>query len=182
MDNIFELLIFLFVIYSVVSSIFKQKKQPNKKNPQTYQDYNKGDEVEAPMKKNDEVLEELFGFKIPKDYQQKTQPQPKKNESLETSSWDPESEFDKKIRTRETLTKREVEKINKIPNFSMEQITKLEAKAKKKIKDDILFKPATVKKDTNKRNTLITDKLRDSTNLRDAVILTEVLKKPKALR
>ncbi|MBX3008151.1 MAG: hypothetical protein KF816_09010 [Melioribacteraceae bacterium] len=182
MDNIFELLIFLFVIYSVVSSIFKQKKQPNKKNPQDYQDNDDGDIIVSPSNKNVEVLEDLFGFKIPKDYQQKPKPQTQRSESLETSSWDPESEFEKKINTRETLIKREIEKINKIPNFSIEQINQLEAKAKKKVKDDLLFKPATVKKDTNKRNTLITDKLRDSTNLRDVVILTEILKKPKALR
>ncbi|MGK9368978.1 hypothetical protein ACSSWA_08745 [Melioribacter sp. Ez-97] len=92
MDSLFEILIMLFLINSVVSSIFAARKKSETSN--------KGEESSS----SPDLLEDLFGIKLP----QQTQ-----NE--DTISWDPEKEFDDyKEPVKATQTKKETEFINPV--------------------------------------------------------------------
>ncbi|AFN75696.1 hypothetical protein MROS_2466 [Melioribacter roseus P3M-2] len=99
MDSLFEILIMLFLIYSVVSSIFAARKKSESSD--------EGEENSSPESSPD-LLEDLFGIKTP----QQTQ-----NEN--TISWNPEKEFDnykESVKTAQTKIETEfkspVKKVN----------------------------------------------------------------------
>ncbi len=186
MDNIFEIIVFFFVIYSILGSIFGKKK-PKKTNipsepmkPQTI--YKRQDDNKVVLKKsqnNQDILEELFGIKLPKtdnDYEnhnvEKTSP------DLEHSTWDPQKEFEQKVLTREKYEYRNIEKV--IPDIDYDHQNSLEI-SKKKIKTAITnhyeYKVISFEKARK-----IKEKLADKESIKELFVISEIIGKPKALR
>lgn len=184
MDNIFELIIFFFVIYSILSSLFgKKKKKPQteqRKKPVQYRSKPEPQQrTQTSQQSNKDILEELFGFKIP---QPESEPQSsrseKYNENLEYSSWDPEKEFEKKVKQRESIEYRNIEK--DIPDINYDKVASLEKKQIVKTKSSVQAYEAI--KSTNKRAAGLRKKLNNPESFRDLFIVSEIINKPKALR
>lgn len=99
MDNIIELIIFLFIVYSIFSSFFGKKKPQQK--PQSEIPRNRPTEgvPKRTSSRQDsiETLEELFGFKLPKTDDEFPQYKQTSTKQTETTSWDPEQEFRTKV-------------------------------------------------------------------------------------
>jgi hypothetical protein len=183
MDNLFELIIFFFVIYSIISSLFGKKKKPQtqqRKKPVQYRSKPEVDTKTSTAKpSNKDILEELFGFKIP---QPETEPQSTRNEkydeNLEYSSWDPEKEFDKKVKQRESVEYRNIEK--DVPDINYDKEVSLEKK--KLTRPKSVFQEYETIKKINKKAIGLRNKLRNPETFRDMFIISEIINKPKALR
>jgi len=184
MDNIIEIIVFFFVIYSILGSVFGKKKPQQKKNQQPYKQ-------PVPQKRSgslrtqtsrqqssQDILEELFGFKIPKPEENTYYTQKQQSEDLEYQSWDPEKDFKKKVEQKEKIEYRNIEK--QIPDINYDKIAALET-AQKKLKP---AEPLTLpqKKEVSLRTLELKKKLRDPKTLRDLFLISEILGKPRAMR
>jgi hypothetical protein len=187
MDNLFEIIIFFFVIYSVLGSLFGKKKQQNtqKQNQQhrrkpspTYS--RKVPETSVPKKpSSQDILEELFGMKLPKTEKDTGYSERSSNDNLEYMSWDPQKDFEKKVEQKEKYEYRNIEK--KIPDINYDKIAALEVE-QKRIKSAQSVYAYTAKKKIDRRTSEIKNKLRDPRTIRDLYLISEILNKPKALR
>lgn len=186
MDNIIEIIVFFFVIYSILGSIFgKKKKRRTNDSPEPRDQkisYKRYDEKKVVFKKpsaNQEILEELFGIKIPKtesDYG--TRNVEAESRDLENTSWDPEKEFEQKVTAREKYEYRNIEK--DVPNVDYDKLTSLEGtKRRSKTVSQIHYdyKVVTYGKAKKLREKLLTNQ-----SVKELFLVTEILNKPKALR
>ncbi len=183
MDNIIELIIFLFIVYSIFSSFFGKKKPQQK--PQSEIPRNRPTEgvPKRTSSRQDsiETLEELFGFKLPKTDDEFPQYKQTSTKQTETTSWDPEQEFRTKVSQRETKVNQQVEK--PLPNINYDKLDLLEARSKRKfVKPSI--KTSEQKKEflPNARAKDIRKKLENPATIREMILISEILNKPKALR
>ncbi|MDQ7816048.1 MAG: hypothetical protein RDU14_03420 [Melioribacteraceae bacterium] len=185
MDNIIEIIIFFFVIYSVLGSLFGKKKRQNKQPQQqkrkpapTYS--RRVPETSVPKKpSSQDILEELFGMKLPRTEENSGYSDKRQDDNLEYQSWDPQKDFEKKVAQKEKYGYRNIEK--KIPDINYDKITALE-NAQKKINSAKSVLAYTEKKKIDKRTSEIKKKLRDPRTIRDLYLISEILNKPKALR
>lgn len=186
MDNIIEIIVFFFVIYSILGSLFGKKKKQQKAGPSEKplpdipRQTRRVPQTRSPQRpSSQDILEELFGLKIPKPEENDQYSQPEYQENLEYQSWDPEKDFKKKVEEKEKYEYRNIEK--EYADVNYDKISTLE-KTKKKPK------PVTIKKETlptvslNKRTVEIRQKLRDPQSIRDLFIISEIINKPRALR
>jgi hypothetical protein len=183
MDNIIEIIVFFFVIYSILGSIFGKKKTQQKKNQQQYKrpvpQQRRTTTRRAPSQQSSQdILEELFGFKIPKPEENTGYSTTNQADNLEYSSWDPEKDFQKKVEQRQNYEYRSIEK--EVPDVNYDKIATLEtAKRKVKISDPIVQKN---KKEIFKKTIEIKQKLREPRTVRELFLISEILSKPRALR
>lgn len=185
MDNIFEIIVFFFVIYSILGSIFGKKK-PKKTNipsepmrPQTI--YKRQDDNKVVLNKspnNQDILEELFGIKLPKTDDHEIQNVEKTSPDIEHSTWDPQKEFEQKVQTREKYEYRNIEKV--IPDIDYDYQNSLEISRKQiktAIKSHYDHKVISFEKARK-----IKEKLTDKESIKELFIISEIIGKPKALR
>jgi len=183
MDNIFEILIYLFIIISFISSFLKKKKQ--KQKPPVRQqpvDENYQSEVATPQtqtKGDYEILTELEDFfKVGEESttekesipQQKTEPATTMEEHVKTDSWHAPTESEH-VMDRWERKKSEVQKIMSSVDSATEQ------KA-------AMFEESLGKKETA-YSTLalaVKSKMKNPSRLKEFIIFSEILGKPKALR
>lgn len=178
MDNIIEIVVFFFIIYSILSSFLGKKK----KSPYKVPDNQTGDvkQKTSPNRESIETLEELFGFKFPKTEDEFPTAQTKsKPERIENISWDPEKDFQQKISKRESFSNRNIEKT--VPDINYDKTPSYTSASKRKIsKTDV--KQTKAKIVENKKVIEIRKKLAEQNSIKEAIILSEILNKPKALR
>lgn len=185
MDNIFEIIIFFFVIYSVLGSLFgKKKKQKNQQQQQQRKtapaSASRVPQTSAPTKpSSQDILEELFGMKLPKTEEDPIYTGRDQDDNLEHQSWDPQKDFEKKVEQKEKYEYRNIEK--KIPDINYDKLAALEIE-RKKINSAKSVLAYTEKKKVDKRTKEIKDKLRDPKTIRDLYLISEILNKPKALK
>ena len=185
MDNIFEILIYLIIIISFLSSLFKKKK-PQQKRPSSQhpkeEEYT-GREVATAQTKPAEdydILRELEDFfKVGDDSdggketvsQQQTAPMTTSmEEHVESDSWHAPTESEH-VMDRWERKKSEVKKIMAGVDSAIEQ------KA-------ALFEQSLGKKETD-YSTLalaVKSKMKNPSTLKEYIIFSEILGKPKALR
>lgn len=185
MDNLFEIIIFFFVIYSVLGSLFGKKKQ--QKNQQQQQkrktvpaSARRVPQTSAPNKpSSQDILEELFGMKFPRTEEDTSYAQRRSNDNLEYESWDPQKDFEKKVEQKEKYEYRNIEK--KIPDINYDKLAALETEQKKINSAKSVLAYTEIKK-IDKRTNEIKNKLRDPKTIRDLYLISEILNKPKALR
>lgn len=184
MDNIIEIIVFFFVIYSILGSVFGKKKTQQKKGPQQYkrpvpQARPRNTRAETPRQQSSQdILEELFGIKIPKPEEETNYGKPIPADDLEYSSWDPEKDFQKKVEQREKYEYRNIEK--SVPDVNYDKISTLETSQRKiKSTPPVILQP---KKEISKRTIELRQKLRDTKNLQDLFLISEILGKPRAMR
>ncbi|MEW6194836.1 MAG: hypothetical protein AB1521_06760 [Bacteroidota bacterium] len=188
MDNIIEIIVFFFVIYSIFGSIFGKKKS-KRTNGSTQPEnqkisYRRYDDKKTTYKKptgNQEILEELFGIKLPKtDNDYGTRNVEAESRDLENASWDPEREFEQKVTAREKYEYRNIEKA--VPDIDYDLTSSLETMPKKKTMSEILHKQYDYKVVCHSRAKNFKDKLLKNQSVQELIILSEILAKPKALR
>ena len=186
MDNVFEILIYLIIIISFLSSIFKKKKQQQQQRPPARQpqtDETIQTEVAVPQseKKEDyDILRELEDFfkvgeepsgqQIPIPVPPQQQKVPESEEHTLTDSWHAKTESEHYVDEWERK-RSEVKKM----------ITSVDSSIEKKA---ALFEASLDKKDIAYSGIALSVKLkmRNPSTLKEYIIFSEILGKPKALR
>lgn len=193
MDNLFEVLIYAIIIISFLSSFFKKKEQPKQTPSQqsqkpdsiSYQQERTKFEPEKISQKNEDYdimreLENLFkgDIKIPEQLPQS---------SSETSSNVPDRNLDRTIGKR---TVRKIEDRNYIENKATERRSSIDQRKKEKVNVDskietrakefekVLAGPRKQKASQTEFNR----KLKNPANIKEYILFSEILGKPKALR
>jgi len=168
MEDFFQIIIILvFIISSIVSSMRKKKKQQAKK---TFPVKVESKTNSQQQKSSADILEELLGFKVnlPEPQKQEAPPVYAESSQADVDTWDPEKEFSDKNADGYNDYQ---EKINaKKVEFDLDR------NKYKAFKEDITL-PIMIKKPVHKKN-LFTKQ----TNLKDYIIIQEILNKPKAFR
>lgn len=184
MDNIIEIIVIFFVIYSILGSVFGKKKTQQKKGPQQYkkpmpQSRPRNTRAETPRQQSSQdILEELFGIKIPKPEEETSYNKQIPADDLEYNSWDPEKDFKKKVEQRNKYEYRNTEK--SVPDVNYDKISTLEVSQRKlKTTQPIILQ---TKKDISKRTLELKQKLRETRSLQDLFLISEILGKPRSMR
>ena len=183
MDNVFEILIYLFIIISFISSFLKKKKQ-QQKPPARQQpvDENYQTEVATPQsqtKEDYDILTELEDFfKVGEDSvageksipRQQTELTPTMEEHVKTDSWHATTES-------EHVVDRWERKQSEVREILAGVDSAIEKKA-------AMFEQSLEKKETA-YSTLalaVKSKMKNPSTLKEYIIFLEILGKPKALR
>lgn len=189
MDNVFEILIYLIIIISFLSSIFKKKKQQPQKRPPVQQpqrdDYYQAEQPEASVpqsqqKEEYDILRELEDFfkvgdesteiKIPKPQETYSENVPTAEEHVSTETWKEES-LAENIRNEWERKKEEVSKKQaKVDSVIEKQAAMFETSLERK---EALFSSISLS---------VRSKFTKPETLKEYVIFSEILGKPKALR
>ncbi|MCK9279624.1 MAG: hypothetical protein M0P71_03295 [Melioribacteraceae bacterium] len=213
MDNIIEYIIAFFFIVSILSGLFgdKAKKKKEKEarsranqglddriyEQEDYRIQSEDDRLintgaresapvsyKAPQKFNKDILEEMFGVKIPKTDDWNSYKDP--NQYNDQSTWDPESEF--KVSTKIEEQKKKIADYDLRP--SLESYTNAKSKYSNASRTDIFrnagnniaSKVEHFSTAKNDKVMAIRAKLDNNISLKDMIVITEILNKPKALR
>jgi hypothetical protein len=184
MDNVFEILIYLIIIISFLSSIFKKKKQQQQKPPvrQTQPEEYYQTEVSVPQTKTKDeydILKELeVFFKVGTEPTKQEIPipqeQPKKMTKIEEhtldESWHTPTASEHTADDWEHKKTEVKKRVARVDTGIEEQAAKFEESLvkKKNAASDISAK--------------IRIRLRTPSSLKEYVIISEILGKPKALR
>jgi len=174
MDNIIQLIVFLFIIYSIFAPLFdKKRQQKNKKQiPKDYGGDGRSTRT-SPKPTTQDILEDFLGFKIPKtgdeyeSYSSKTESDYK---DIKTVNYDTEVKIDY----------RNLETESKLPDIDYDKIPTYEKQSLNKISDNIDIEKTETGKDF--RLAAIKNKLNKPDNLREIFLFSEIVNKPKALR
>ena len=199
-NNLFEYLIIIFFIFSILQSIFKKKKKNAGKPAPTSQRPEQRRTAQTQRNESaQDILEEIFGFKAPKPPAPQPKPQPVRQSEPPArtkatvldpfehnqTTWHPEEEYEDSIGVQ---TIRYENKREEKPSYQQE-MAKLERMAERS-KDSLAKLPDKIKiEDLGKtldRTAQIVQKIKNSIHnpetLRDYIIVSEILNKPKALR
>jgi hypothetical protein len=185
MDNIFEILIYVIIIISFLSSIFKKKKQQQQKrtDQQPQSDEYSQAEVAVPQtqpKEEYDVLKELEDFfkvgeeptrqQIPVPVPPEQQKIPDMEEHIRTDPWHARTESEHYVDDWERK-KSEVKKIISSVDSSIE-------------KKAALFESSLEKKEATFSSIALAvkSKMKNPSTLKEYIIFSEILGKPKALR
>ena len=166
MDNFFQLLIFLFIIYTVINSLFGKKK-PQRPPQNIPQRRSGGDDCTAPPSSKDattDILQDLFGFKIPKTGGDYGEGGSYGNLERETQGAESQSSS-----------------APVMPDIDYDKLPSLESAQVATTSED-LHKVYEIKTASASRTTEIKEKIRDPRSIKDLIIISEILNKPKALR
>jgi hypothetical protein len=183
MDNVFEILIYLIIIVSFLSSIFKKKKQqqrPPAQQPQTDEQYQA--EVAIPQTQSKEeydILKELEDFfKVGSE-----QPQQQIPDQQETPT---------KVTQVDERTRREMWQSRTESEHYVEDWEGKTAEVKKRMarvdpsveKKAALFEESLVRKEAvfSSIALIVKSKITNPSTLKEYIIFSEILGKPKALR
>ena len=184
MDNLFEILIYVIIIISFLSSIFKKKKQRQQTPPvqQPQQEEYSQAEVSAPpsqSKEDYDILKELEDFfKVGTEPTKQEIPVPQ--------------EPPKKITHLEEQTRREIWQERTESEHLFEDWEQKKAEVKKRMarvdsgieKQAARFEELLVRKETALSSIALTvkSKIANPSTLKEYIIFSEILGKPKALR
>lgn len=187
MDNIFEILIYVIIIISFLSSIFKKKKQLQQKPPlpQSQTDNYYKAQVEVPQteqKANSDILRELEDFfKVGDQLQEQQKDSIQKpdqtvsiiqnKEMTESSSWHSPTASEHSYSNEWDRKRSEVKKI----------ISTVDSGIAKKA---ALFEQSLGNKETaySSLALAVKSKMKTPSTLKEFIIFSEILGKPKALR
>jgi len=171
MDNIFQLLIFLFVIYTIINSLFGKKKPQRPQNNSPRNETGEAETKTSPQPQyssTTDILQDLFGFKIPKSGDE--------YENLPQRNYPGNLEIDLP----------EIEKVSdpekrNIPDINYDKLISLETQQTKTLSDEphIAYE---VGFSFNRRTMDIKQKIKNPASLRELYLISEIINKPKALR
>jgi hypothetical protein len=177
MDNLFQLLIFLFVIYTIINALFGKKKPPrtDREIPRERTGEVESDTSPQPQYSSTDILQDLFGLKIPKtggEYE--TYPQNRYPSNLETDlpDIDNQPEIDNQL---------EIEKRN-LPDVDYDKLPSLESQQKSISISEEIHTAYEVGFSFNSRTTELKQKIKNRSALQELYLVSEILNKPKALR
>ena len=172
MDNIFQLLIFLFAIYTIINAVFGKKKTqtPGRKIPQENSGEDRIETSPNSQYSSTDVLQDLFGMKIPKTGSEyETYSSNKYPSNFETDGED-------------TLKQIEPEKVI-LPDIDYDKLPSLEAQQKNiSLPEEEIHKAYEVGFSVNSRTTDLKQKIKSAKTLQELYLISEILNKPKAHR
>ncbi|MEW6653065.1 MAG: hypothetical protein AB1394_06285 [Bacteroidota bacterium] len=171
MDDVIQVLIFLFVIWSLLGSAFKKKPEPQKQQQQNRQ--KSGTQKKTTNYSAKDVLEDIFGVPLPK-----TENEHQDHYGKRHSPNDYDSDWQVEYRNLEKTKSVESKELSLV---DYDKLASLEVHGKtRRVKPAEIFTFNT--SSTNERTREIKSKFKDINSIRDAVIIAEILNKPKALR
>jgi len=170
MDNIFQILIFLFVIYTIFNSIFGKKKPQRPQNNFPGNETGEAETQASPQSQDSsaDILQDLFGFKIPKSGDEyENLPRRTIPRDLETGLPDVENQTDPK--------KKDIQDINydQLPSIELQKNT---------IITDEPHMAYEVGTSFNSRTIELKQKIKNPITLRELYLISEIINKPKAVR
>lgn len=190
MDDIFEVLIYLFIIISVISSFFKKKKRQQRQQVPGSQ-LNEDEQIRLPVQKAEPEVKEELEINIMKEFEKffqvgETQKKSSKihdDKEMYEGAEDrddylpvPEESFHKKTASEHTFVnpwekkKTEIDKkVAKVDKSIEEQASKYE---------EHLLKKETAAGEISKE---IRTRLKDPSSLKDYIVISEIMGKPKSL-
>ncbi|PID59981.1 MAG: hypothetical protein CR986_04275 [Ignavibacteriae bacterium] len=178
MEDLFQIIIIVFfILSSIASSINKKKKQQQKlekKKPVSTpaKDVDKKTVKPAQQKSTSEMFEELLGFKVDlPESQNKGTPIDFSEDSIkQKESWDPAKDF---------ANQDDSEFISPVPLKKKYSVPKVKSIRSEKVKRQVSAKKDSAIRKQNKYSTKL---FANNPNLKDYIIIQEILNKPKALR
>lgn len=174
MEDIFQIVIIVFFILSSIASARKKKrKKEQAKNRQNVQTTVQVPVQKKKQKSSAEILEEILGLKVDIPEPPKREAPAIKHKNEEVDTWDPSSEYD--LESEDGVSNYQ-EKISEKKSQLFEAKKKHEAFKNKEVEPQ--------KEEIKKiSNSTVTKKLfTGQNNLKDYIIIQEILNKPKALR
>jgi len=175
MDNIIQLIVFFFIIYSILAPILGKKKQQKtrKQIPGDYQgDVRKTGS--SPRSSGTDILEDILGFKIPKT-----------DDEYEGYSYENEynqkQKYSKDYDTDLTINYKNLEQESKTVDLDYDKLSASEIKQKQQSQKKITVTYSKLKTENKKAND-IRKKLTNPSSFREIFLITEILNKPKAFR
>jgi hypothetical protein len=170
MDNIFQILIFLFVIYTIFNSIFGKKKPQRPQNNFPRDETGEAETQASPQSQDSsvDILQDLFGFKIPKSGDEyENLPRRTIPRDLETGLPGVENQIDPK--------KKDIQDIN------YDQLPSIELQ-KNIIVVEEPHMAYEVAPSFNRRTVELKQKIKNPITLRELYLISEIINKPKAIR
>ncbi|MBI5730440.1 MAG: hypothetical protein HY963_04815 [Ignavibacteriales bacterium] len=170
MDNIFQLLILLFVIYTIYNSLFGKKKPQRPQNNFPRDETGEAETKASPQPQysSTDILQDLFGFKIPKSEDEYGN-LPRRNYpgNLEIDLPEIEEESDSEKRN--------------VPDINYDKLISLEVQQIKTLLDEphIAYE---VGSSFNRRTIDIKQKIKNPASLQELYLISEIINKPKAIR
>lgn len=185
MDNVFEILIYIIIIISFLSSIFKKKQKTQQRTQQRPQSDNyeqKEVAVSEPQSKEDyDVLKEIEDFfKVGSEQYGQGKRVPVEQESSETDYRIEETPKTETLQTNSAAEtfRSEIEKQREELKLKRAMVDSVvEEKAKQF--EELLAKPVQPVKSVA---AAIKSKLRNQQNIKEYIVFSEILGKPKAFR
>ena len=184
MDNVFEILIYLIIIISFLSSIFKKKKQQQQKPPMRQpqnEEYSQA-EVSVPQtqaKEEYDILKELeVFFKVGTEPTKQEIPIPQEQPRKMT-------QIEEHVRTDSWQTPTSSEHLADVWERKKEEVSKRIAKVDSSVeKKAALFEESLERKELGYSSIALTvkSKIKNPSTLKEYIIFSEILGKPKALR
>lgn len=185
MDNIFEILIYLFIIFTFLSSIFKKKKpktqKPESQVPRQREEvdvsYSPEMEIEPSITKSSSTdeydvlkeLEQFFKVGEPKPLPQQIDVEQKKKTAEE--SWRSKTESEHVYEDIWEKKRREIASKNKeMDSSTFSQASKFEGLLKEK------------KTYSSEFQNNIKQRIKQPVSLKEYIVISEILGKPKALK
>lgn len=168
MDNLFQVLIFLFIIYTIFGSAFKKKKTDQRKFPQSGEGEDHQQSSPKPKYQTTDILQDLFGMKIPKtegEYEDLSQ-----------------NKYSKDYETDLPDIEKQVElaggKINDI-NYDKLSTDELQQKMNWDEDSSIAYESF---KSISQRTLELQRKIKNPRTLKELFLISEIINKPKSLR
>jgi len=187
MDNLFEILIYVIIIISFLSSIFKKKKQQQQKPPvrqPQQEDYYQTEqaEVSAPASQSKEeydILKELeVFFKVGTEPTKQEIPIPQEQPKRMT-------QIEEHTRTDSWQTPTTSEHLADVWERKKEEVSKRVARVDSSVeKKAAMFEESLERKESVYSSVALSvkSKMKNPSTLKEYIIFSEILGKPKALR
>jgi hypothetical protein len=184
MDNVFEILIYLIIIISFLSSIFKKKKQQQQKPPvrQPQQEEHYQTEASVPQTQSKEeydILKELeVFFKVGDAPTEKKLPAPEQ----QTKSF---PSVDEHTKSEDWKTPTESEHYADLWERKKTEVKKLIASVDSSIEKKAAMFEESLEKHESVYSSIalsVKSKMKNPSTLKEYIIFSEILGKPKALR
>ncbi len=174
MEDYFQIIfIAIFIISSIISSLNKKKKKQAKmaeaKSTNLTQETVSDVVQQKPANK---MLEELLGFKVEIPEPPKRDAPVNYSENYDNTSWDPTKEYEDKISVKSQDGVSDFQAIN---DAKKDQVSRDRLKYQAFKEEKVV--PRAIKKDT-----LAKKLFASQSNLKDYIIIQELLNKPKSLR
>ncbi len=187
MDNFFQIIFILFIIISIVSSFLEKKrkqagsKPKGKPEPQNNLQRKLSRPKREIKEKQREFLAEVLGLEYDDSVKNKVVSVEEKepNDVQDFRTWNPEEEFEE----AEQHLEKEEERSEQISKIDLDKDVRL-AKEIPEFKDKpgFAYSSSTKSKGANLLAQSIRKKLRRKKTIREYILVSEILGKPKALR
>ncbi|OGU35586.1 MAG: hypothetical protein A2068_09420 [Ignavibacteria bacterium GWB2_35_6b] len=185
MDNLLEIIIILFFVLSGIKSLFGDKKKRRQNMEEKIPGNTHVKKEKKFPKDENELFETIFGIPKPTaktpdpfdepDLEQRTYSQ-NENRDYE-NTWNPEDEFEKNNNYKPSQAEKKQKIFEEISRIDYDKQVPVKSAAK-----EIVPFERTLKVSSNNRAIEIRRIFKNKKSVKDAIIIAEILNKPKALR